>query len=230
MTPTLETIGTGSRANAGLLLHGVDWATYTRLHDLLDAHGVRMTFLRGSLEIHMAPLYEHESGKQTIHRLVAALSIFLGIPIESAGSFTMRKPQEAGLEPDDCFYIASAAAVLGQQSVDPAVHPPDLVVEVDATRSSVDKLAAYALLRVPEVWRYDANGLTIHRLGDTGYALADVSSVLPMLSAVAINAILAIGKRRGQTAMVSALRNWLAEHDGRISPDTPPPTDSAPSA
>ena len=36
-------------------------------------------------------------------------------------------------------------------TVDP---PPDLVIEVDITRSSLDKLSIYAALRVPEVWRY----------------------------------------------------------------------------
>ena len=59
------------------------------------------------------------------------------------------------------------------------VHPPpDLAIEVDVSRSSLNRLAIYAALRVPEVWRLDGDVLTFHvldangRYGDAAASLA----------------------------------------------------------
>jgi Uma2 family endonuclease len=35
-----------------------------------------------------------------------------------------------------------------------ATIPPDLAIEVDVSRSSIDKLAICAAIGIPEVWRY----------------------------------------------------------------------------
>ena len=49
--------------------------------------------------------------------------------------------------------------------VDP---PPDLAIEVDISSSSLDKLAIYASLGVPEVWVYDGSKLQVHQLQPDG--------------------------------------------------------------
>jgi len=34
------------------------------------------------------------------------------------------------------------------------VDPPDLAIKIDVSNSSLDKMAVYAELKVPEVWRW----------------------------------------------------------------------------
>jgi hypothetical protein len=45
--------------------------------------------------------------------------------------------------------------------------PPDLAVEIDITRSSLDRQGIYAALQVPEIWRYDGT-FTVLVLGPNG--------------------------------------------------------------
>ena len=59
--------------------------------------------------------------------------------------------------------------------------PPDLVVEIDVTSSSIDRLSLYASLGVPEVWRYDGNRLIIYQLEAQEYTERDVSPTFPFL-------------------------------------------------
>ena len=64
-----------------------------------------------------------------------------------------REDVDRGLEPDQCYYFASTgefATRTRQPDVDP---PPDLAIEVEITRSCLDRLGIYAALRIPEVWQ-----------------------------------------------------------------------------
>jgi Uma2 family endonuclease len=64
----------------------------------------------------------------------------------------LREDLACGFEPDACFYLDHADAIAPDRPLDLAVDPPpDLVVEVDITRSSLDKFPIYAALGVPEV-------------------------------------------------------------------------------
>jgi Uma2 family endonuclease len=54
-----------------------------------------------------------------------------------------------------------------------------LVIEVDVSRSSLNKLAIYAGLGVHEVWRYRATGITILRLAGGAYSQVEASEILP---------------------------------------------------
>ncbi|MEM9267271.1 MAG: Uma2 family endonuclease [Cyanobacteria bacterium P01_F01_bin.13] len=72
---------------------------------------------------------------------------------EDFGSTTFRKLQEAGLEPDTCFYIQNAECMRGCERFDPEQDPPpDLAIESDVTSKTT--LETYRLLKVPEVWIY----------------------------------------------------------------------------
>ena len=46
--------------------------------------------------------------------------------------------------------------------VDP---PPDVLIEVEITRSALNRMAVYAALRVGQVWRFDGQTLHFHVLG-----------------------------------------------------------------
>lgn len=53
-----------------------------------------------------------------------------------------------------------AKAVRGKAKLDLTIDPPpDLVVEIDITASSLDKPSIFARFGIHEVWRYDVNGL-----------------------------------------------------------------------
>jgi Uma2 family endonuclease len=63
--------------------------------------------------------------------------------------------------------LASLVEVLAiDLTVDP---PPDLVIEIDITSPSLDKFPLYAVIGVPEVWRYDGTHVTMHRLAGERY-------------------------------------------------------------
>jgi Uma2 family endonuclease len=78
------------------------WKDYVILREALDIPGLRMTYLRGALEL-MSPSREHERKKKTIARLVEAYALLLRLPLIGYGSTTFRKQvRERGAEPDEC--------------------------------------------------------------------------------------------------------------------------------
>lgn len=96
---------------------------------------------------------------------------------------------------DRRVYVTHAAAIRAVDRLDPRLHPPpDVVVEVDVTRSSIDKLAVYQQFGVPEVWRHDGERLRILLLGEDGYAEAPSSRTFPGLSAELLTRLLAEGR------------------------------------
>src|SRR5437016_1971471 len=141
---------------AVLRFDDVPWEEYEQLlTDLGEGYAVRIFYDNGRLEI-MAPSTGHERPKNIINRVVNAIADELDIDIESLGSTTFRSQWKAkGAEPDDCFYVQNASAVIGKDEDydierDP---PPDIVVENERTSASLDKLSIYESLGVPEIWR-----------------------------------------------------------------------------
>ena len=106
------------------------------------------------------------------------------MPIRGGGSTTFKRSSvDRGLEPDECFWIQSEAAVRGKMELDFLLdHPPDLALEVDISRSSLDRLEIYARLGIPEVWTFDGESLRVRLLQPGGkYVEADASICLPLL-------------------------------------------------
>lgn len=146
-----------------VVLRGVSWTTYQALSRDLEAEpGKRLTYDQGTLEI-MVPLPSHEGYKKLTGRLVEVTTEEMETEIRSLGSTTWsREDLRKGLEADQCYYIQNELAVRGKSEIDLAIDPPpDLAIEIDITSSSVDRLGIYAVLGVPEVWRYDGESLTI---------------------------------------------------------------------
>ena len=77
---------------------------------------------------------------------------------------------DRGFESDESYYIQHAADVLGKDEIDLLIDPPpDLLVEVDISRSLLRKFGIYSVLGVPEVWRYDGERLRFYVLQGEGY-------------------------------------------------------------
>lgn len=140
-----------------VLLEGISWETFERLLDELgDNRAARLAYDRGKLEI-MSPLSPHEDIKELLSDIANCLTKAMRVDFAKMGSTTFKREELGqGFEPDQCFYIQRYAAIRGKKdpldlTEDPA---PDLVIEVDLTHRSLNKLPIYAALGVYEVWRY----------------------------------------------------------------------------
>lgn len=156
----------------------------------------------------------HEFIKKTLGRLVETLSLERGIPATGLGSLTCRREDlDRGLEPDECYYVATPPPPAEAQPIDLTVHPPpDLAIEVDITVSSVPRQPIYAALGVPEVWRFDGQTVSfLHRQLDGRYARAEESLAFPGLTAEQLNRFLVMALPNRQFEAVIAFRDWLRQ-------------------
>jgi Uma2 family endonuclease len=176
----LETMATAIQAPAvddnerRFVLHGVPWWTYVALRDALDDQsGLKMTYLKGTLEL-MRPSTLHEDAKKLIARLLEVWAMEHDVDLRGFGGATFRREaKERGLEPDECYK-------LGKLEDDDV---PDLAIEVIVSSGLVDKMAVYAGLGVPEVWEWrpSTRALVVHRLIDGDYVRMEHSALLPDL-------------------------------------------------
>lgn len=193
-------------------LSGISWQTYQNLLRELKDRRLRLTYDCGILEI-MVPSPEHEYYKRLVGRFVETLAEELKIKIYPLGSTTFsRQDLNRGLEPDECFYIHNQGAVKGKKRIDLAQDPPpDLVVEIDITSSSLSRLAVYAALGVPEAWRYDGTSLKIYRLQNQEYVLCNWSPTFPNLSAEEVSRFLEQTGTEDYLDLVNSFRSWLRQ-------------------
>src|ERR1700730_13574267 len=111
-------LGTAPPSGQNLLLDEVTWKEYLRLLNIWARRRLRLTYDRGVLEI-MTISSEHERYKHLLGRLIEALTEELSLPIAGFGSFTCkRKKKKRGLEPDECYWIASEPLVRGKDAID----------------------------------------------------------------------------------------------------------------
>jgi Uma2 family endonuclease len=164
------------------VLRGVPWRTYVDLRELPENYHLHMTYDRGTLEI-MSPSPKHEGGASIIARLIAVWTEELNIPIRSLGEMTCSREDIArGFEPDGCYYVQNEPQMWETMDIDLATDPPpDLAIEVDITRSSVNKMELYAAFGVPELWRVDHGQLRVYELVEGEYRPRESSLCFPKL-------------------------------------------------
>jgi len=206
------------------ILSGVDWARYESLLREYEGRHFRLTYDRGTLEI-MTVSSWHERAKTILARMLEALTEELDIPILGLGSLTLRDEDIArGLEPDECWYIQHEEIVRDKEQIDlQRDPPPDLVVEVEVSRSVLDRLHIYAALKVPEVWRFDGQTLIVCLLGSDGeYTESDKSPTFPQLPLHGLAPFFAQLGKIDQTRLIKSFRAWvratLGGEGGGVSP------------
>jgi Uma2 family endonuclease len=164
-----------------LVLDGISWRTYEELLGIFEDKRLRITFDRGTLEIMtISPL--HEQYRRIIDLLIFVLVEESNQKIRGLGSMTFKRPRKKrGLEPDQCYWIQNYEQVRDVRKYDPQKHtPPDLVVEIDMSASSVDRVGIYEAMGVPEVWRWDEQKLELRVLNDRRkYNLVESSFAFP---------------------------------------------------
>lgn len=167
-----------------VVLPNVSWKTYEHLlKDLADCSSRRLTYDKGELEI-MSPTARHEKINRAIERFVVLAASELRIAVDSLGSTTFKREDIAqGFEPASCFYLTNEPLIWGKHEIDLATDPPpDLVVEIDMTSSSLNKQAIFAHFGVPEIWRCNGDRVEIRKLVDGIYVDCDHSLILPAVT------------------------------------------------
>jgi Uma2 family endonuclease len=202
-----------ARSSVGLplaVLHGFDWRTYRRLLRAFEGRRYRLTYDQGTLEI-ISPLIDLELPAYLLGRFIDALTEELQIPCRAGGSVTLRRrKKQRGLEPDNCYWIANAARLVGKSILDLRVDPPpDLAIEVDVTSRSLDRMSIYAALGVPEIWRLSTAGLTFNVLQGSAYQVQANSLAFPRLAAADLVPFLTQSPRTDDTTLVRHFREWV---------------------
>lgn len=194
-------------------LPGVSYSTYERLVSEIESHRrLRVTYYQGTMEI-MSPSQKHERGKTLIGRMIETLTEELGIPLLSVGSTRFDDELlDAGLEPDECYYVQHEADVRGKEIKLGEDPPPDLVVEVEITTSVIKRLPISAALGFPEIWQYTNETIVIHLLQNTGqYATAEQSQALPMVPVTRLAEHLQRCDDTDETTWIRAFRQWVRD-------------------
>jgi Uma2 family endonuclease len=190
-------------------LSGISWNTYETLLEELRDRRLRLTYNRGNLEI-MAPSPEHELSKEVLGRFIDTIAEEFEINIYPLGSTTFKQPELSGAEPDKCFYIHNIAVVQGKRRLNMAEDPaPDLIVEIDITSSSQNRLQVYADLGVAEVWIYNGESLIVHQLQNGNYQANPTSQFFANLSISAIADWLQRSTTMDYLMLVKAFRGWV---------------------
>jgi Uma2 family endonuclease len=207
-------------AKQRFVLDGATWGDYTHLLKALDERRhVRVTYDRGILEV-VTLTYEHGRSAYILGLLISLWGAGRGVAIRAGGTTTFRRrDKDRGLEPDNCYWIAREARVRGLTRIDLRRDPPpDLVVEIDVTHSSVPRMPIYASLGVPEVWRLRRTDLSFHLLQpDESYAVAPVSKALPPLTPAHLTPYLTMSNQQDDSEIIRKFSAWVR----KLSPPAP---------
>lgn len=202
-----------SPAEGRVLLRNVSWETYERLiSEREERPAPRFFYDRGVLEI-MSPYIEHEPLNRTIALFVELVVIEMETDVFDAGSTTYKREDlEGGFEPDSAFYFSeNIERVRGKKKLDldAGDPPPDLVIEVDITSFSLNKLPIYSRLGVPEVWRHDGERISILALRDAEYVEVSESTFLPPVTGETLTNFVSEGLTMERPAWARKVREWV---------------------
>jgi Uma2 family endonuclease len=158
----------------------------------------------------VAPSSEHEESNSAIEAIIQVVAEEWDVDYRNLGSTTFKREDlERGFEPDTCFYVQSVEHIRGQRDIDLASDPaPDLVVEIDITHPSLDKLPIFARLNIPEVWRYQQGALTILALEQGEYRERESSRAFPRLTRTVLNDFLAQSHSTRRPQWLRNIRAW----------------------
>ena len=215
-TATEPRVSTTAEGERRFILYNVGWQGYQTLLRLFEENGPRLTYDRGNVEL-MAPVILHERPKKLLAYIVEAITDELEIRRVGAGSTTYSSEiLERGVEPDDCFYLANAHRLRQYPKgyhMDPTVDPvPDLAIEIEITVSILDKIAIYAALGLPEIWRHDGRTLRVVLLQPDGtYAESDVSASFPFVALADVRRLLEENDGTDDTRWGRSVRAWVRD-------------------
>jgi Uma2 family endonuclease len=204
-----------------VVLQDVNWEQYEQLLKELGAkRQTRLTYCRGKLEM-MTPIDAHERCSKLIESLLLVLSEEKQIPLTTIAPVLLKHPEYGyATETDTGYYLQANAPQQRKPAILlPAEPPPDVLLEVSLTKSTIEKLPLYATLGIPEVWRYLTTAgddvlkgkLHIYHLRDSGYVEQSHSLHFPFLPADRIQQFLEQSDSMSLAAALRVLRSWVQE-------------------
>ena len=204
-----------------IVLSDVSWKTYrAMLADMGDHRVTRLAYHQGVLTL-KTPSKLHEIINRLLARIVTTLTEELDLEVVNIGSITLERDDiKAGAEPDTAFYIQNAAQVQGLDPQIPEQLPPDLVIEVDITSPSTERLKIYQVLGVREVWQYTKRrGVVFYQLQteegavkrspQSSYIAVDTSIAFPQLTAERLNQLLQQRQTQSENQVIRTVRSWI---------------------
>lgn len=199
------------QVNQRLIMQGISWDFYEQLlEENKDSNSVHFAYDDGFLEVEV-PLGKHELPNRILQDFISNICIEKDIEIKNFGSTTFRKAlKEKGCEADTAFYIQKARQVRNIVEIDLQRNPPpDLVIEVDITSPSLNKLPIYAALGVAEVWLYQGKELIFYKLFGGRYEQTKTSVALPFLDIEIANFFLKKGLSEIYNEWIKEVREWI---------------------
>jgi Uma2 family endonuclease len=195
-----------------LVLTDISWKAYEMIGEALrDRGAIRLTYANGNLEI-MVTSHEHEKFKVKFGRLLETLAEEFELSIEPGGNMTFQQKEiEEAMEPDQCYWIAHEAHMRDKRDWDAkADPPPDLFMEIEISRSFMDRLSICAHLGVPEIWTFDGEKIRVRLLQkNKTYKESPASPTFPGIPIDGMAPFLQPTKTRGYLDMLRAFRQWV---------------------
>jgi Uma2 family endonuclease len=85
------------------------------------------------------------------------------------------------------------------------------VIEIDISRSSLDRLPIFASSGVPEVWRYDGMRVAIFKLAGGAYQEQETSEAFPGVTSQIITQFMEESKTLQRTGWLRRIRTWARQ-------------------
>lgn len=137
----------------------------------------RLKYANGYLTLKM-PTFKHGQLDAIVADLIVAIFNQQQRDYVRTTPVTLQIPEQAGIEPNHCFWVSNWAAVSGKSRIDLAADPPpDIAVEVDVMNFT--NVADYIPFGIPEVWLIRGDTLAIFALVSDEYAQAESSQFFP---------------------------------------------------
>ncbi|NES24012.1 MAG: Uma2 family endonuclease [Symploca sp. SIO3E6] len=207
---------TRTPAEQRTLLVNISWQTFkAMLAEMGSERLTRLAYDSGTVEI-MTPLMPHENSNRLIEVFVGVLCEELGLEIKRTGSLTLaRDDLWRGGEPDSSYYIQNEALVRDKEHIDLKFDPPpDLVLEVEYSRSIIDKLSLYAAMGIPEFWRYNGYVLRVYKLELGEYQESNSSLTFAPVTVKEIPKFIQESRKVGELTSTRNFRNWVRQQLG----------------
>jgi len=202
-----------SAINQKLILQGISWEFYEQILDeYKDSNALHFAYDDGFLEVEV-PLAKHEIPIGILSDLVTTICVESDIDFRNVGSTTFRKRAKTkGCEPDTAFYIQNENQIRGLLEIDLSKNPPpDLVIEVDVTSPSLNKMPIYAALSVSEVWLYKGEKVVFYKLYGGVYQETSNSVALPFLNSKTVTKFLQKGLGGSSVKWFKEVREWISK-------------------
>jgi Uma2 family endonuclease len=194
-----------------IVIREVGWQGYQSLLKMVGDQPVRLTYDRGDVEL-MSPLHKHERRRSLFGQMVRILAAEFNVPVMPMGSATWdREDLEKALEADESFYLGDLQRIRDPDEIDLEIDPPpDLAIEIEITRSALDRLGIYGALRVPEIWRFNGRHLKVLLLQDDGsYRQSASSAAFPDVPMAQIERFGTMEGLRDENEWARNFREWV---------------------